>query len=42
MVNSIPKRCERILRYEMNMHVYDEPLEVFVERILERFYDSTG
>ncbi|XP_023334457.1 uncharacterized protein LOC111705967 isoform X2 [Eurytemora carolleeae] len=41
-VNSIPRRCERILRYEMNMHVYDEPLEVFVDRILERFYDSTG
>ena len=41
-VNSIPKRCERILRYEINMLVYDEPLEVFVDRILERFYDSTG
>ena len=41
-VNSIPKRCERILRYKTNMLVYDEPLEEFVDRILERFYDSTG
>ena len=41
-VKSIPRKCEKILKQNVQMFVFMTPLNTFIQRFMDQFYEKTG